>query len=543
MIERWRPPVELSKREEQVVRHLKRVRTLLVFLRAHRHELFDDAFQDELASMYRDTGAGKDPVPPAMLAMATLVQGYLNVSDAEIVRLTALDLSVQMVLGCVDATEPAFGQGTFAEFRRRFVVADMDRRLLERTIEVAKRTKEFDWKKLPKSLRVAMDSSPLEGAGRVEDTFNLLGHAARNVVACAAKLLRWDSARLCKEAKTPLLVEASIKKGLDIDWSDDDAKSEALNRLLQQLDSLKVWLERELPEALSKPPLGEHVATLEKIRAQNLEPDPGGGGGQRIRDGVAPERRVSIEDPDMRHGRKNKNKVFNGYKQHISTDLDTDLILSCELLPANRQEVEAAAALKKDIERQGFTIAELYIDRGYLGSVAVQQLLESGGAVYCKPRNVKTGELFAKSDFDIDMRARTIACPGGQLKNFQLGSTVRFDDAICATCPLRAMCTTSTTRGRTIKIAEDEPLQHRLRKQLATPSGRERLRRRAKVEHRLAHLARRSGRRARYLGCRKNLFALRRAAAVQNLETISRTMRGGDRQMLETRSLSNRLAS
>ncbi|MEI7705888.1 MAG: hypothetical protein WCK73_14970, partial [Deltaproteobacteria bacterium] len=36
---------------------------------------------------------------------------------------------------------------------------------LERTIEFARATSEFDWKKLPKTLRVAIDSSPLEGAG------------------------------------------------------------------------------------------------------------------------------------------------------------------------------------------------------------------------------------------------------------------------------------------------------------------------------------------------------------------------------------------
>ncbi|NOK17180.1 DUF4114 domain-containing protein [Corallococcus carmarthensis] len=43
---------------------------------------------------------------------------------------------------------------------------------------------------------------------------------------------------------------------------------------------------------------------------------------------------TSIEDPDMRHGRKSKR--FNGYKQHLSTDLDTDLVVACAVTPANR---------------------------------------------------------------------------------------------------------------------------------------------------------------------------------------------------------------
>ena len=88
---------------------------------------------------------------------------------------------------------------------------------------------------------------------------------------------------------------------------------------------------------------------------------------------------------------------------------------------------------------------------------------------------------------------------------------------------MRTHCTsTKKGRGRTIAIAPDEPLQHRLRKLVASPSGRERLRERVKVEHALAHLSRKQGRRARYRGLRNNVFDLRRHAAVVNLETIHR---------------------
>ena len=177
--------------------------------------------------MYRTTGAGKEARPPAMMAMAMLVQGYLGLSDAEMIELTVLDLRVQMVLGCLGAEEPPFSQGALQEFRERVIAAEMDRRLLERTIELAKQTKAFDHRKLPKTLRVAIDSSPLEGAGRVEDTFNLLAHAARNVVTCAARLLGWTEEQVCMRAGIPLLVDSSIKRALDIDWNDAVEKADA----------------------------------------------------------------------------------------------------------------------------------------------------------------------------------------------------------------------------------------------------------------------------------------------------------------------------
>ncbi|WP_293356472.1 hypothetical protein [Microcoleus sp. CAWBG51] len=33
--------------------------------------------------------------------------------------------------------------------------------------------------------------------------------------------------------------------------------------------------------------------------------------------GVAKNRRISIEDPDMRHGRKSRSKKIDGYKRHV----------------------------------------------------------------------------------------------------------------------------------------------------------------------------------------------------------------------------------
>ena len=43
---------------------------------------------------------------------------------------------------------------------------------------------------------------------------------------------------------------------------------------------------------------------------------------------MAKDRRISIEDPQMRHGRKTKSVRIDGYKRHVLTDLDTDLAVA-----------------------------------------------------------------------------------------------------------------------------------------------------------------------------------------------------------------------
>ena len=525
-MERWAPEVECSKREERLLRLAGKSRKLFVFLREHRHELFDQSFQSELEEMYRDTGQGEEPQPPALMCMAVLLQGYLQVSDAEAVRLSASDKCWRMVLGTLgqDDDDAAFSQGGLQQFRERLMRHDMDRRLLERTVELAKRTQAFDWKKTPKSLRVAVDSRPLEGAGRVEDTINLLGHAGRKIAACIASELGTSTQEVCLQAGAPLLAASSVKAALDIDWGDKEQKNDALNRLCKQLDRLSAWVEKRLrPEEVVDAPLSRYIEALAQVKEQDLEKSPEGG--VQIRQGVAEDRRVSIEDPDMRHGRKSKSKRFNGYKQHVSTDLDTNLILACAVTPANRPEDEAAPQLQVDMSRMGFEPHVLQIDRAYLHSSMVEQVVERGGDVVCKPwkgSNAKPG-LFGKKDFHINVRDGTITCPAGQVELFEPGQVVEFDPEVCGPCPLRAQCTqTAAGRGRTVTMGNDEALQKKLRKLQGSRRGRQWLRERVGVEHRLAHLSNRQGPKARYRGLRKNVFDLRRLAVIQNLETIAR---------------------
>ena len=524
-IARWRPRQSVTKQEEMLLGRLRKGRKLFAFLREYRDEVFDETFQAELGTMYRDSGAGKPATAPALLAMATLLQGYDGVSDAEAVECTVVDLRWQLVLDRLGSAEAAFAQDTLRQFRERLIRADLDRRLLERTIEIARRTKAFDWRKLPKDLRVAIDSSPLEGAGRAEDTINLLGHAARNIVRCAADLLDWSVERVATDAGIPVLLASSVKKGLDVQWSAPEAKAQALDALVLQIESLRTWVRDKLAGQMNKPPLKEHVETLEQICAQDLEPDPSGGGRTRIRQGVADERRVSVEDADMRHGRKSKSKRFNGFKRHVALDLDTDLILAGTVMPANRPEAEAAPALQADIDRLGRRIAQAHMDRGYIASPLVDEVLAAGGEILCKPWVPRNGDRFSKADFKLNLRDMIITCPAGEVERLDLGADVEFDAAACDQCALREKCTSASPgTGRTVTIADNERLQQRLRKLVATPRGRERLRERVAVEHSLAHVGRRQGRRARYCGTRKNLFDLRRAASVTNLETINRKL-------------------
>jgi hypothetical protein len=521
-MERWKPPVEVTKKEQLILKRLGRVRTLFKFLREKRHVLFDDAFQAQLEEVYRRTGAGEEPHPPAFLCMVTLLQGYVGASDAEAVELAVMDRRWQMVLDCLDAEEPPFSQGALQAFRERMITHELDRLLLERTVALVREASvtTSEGQQLTKAVRVAIDSRPLAGAGRVEDTINLLGRAARNIVQAVSKITERSAEEICRKAGIPLLLSPSIKAGLDIDWSDPQQKLKAIQRVEREVASLATWVERHLDEVLEAPlrPLLEAVTT---IRVQNLETIDGE---VRIRKGVAEDRLISLSDTEMRHGRKSSTKRFDGYKEHIARDLDLPVILACAVTPANQPEATAAEPLGDDIDRQGLPLGELHIDRAYLASPLVDRVQAEGGRILARPwpQPAKPG-MFSKADFKIDVREQTITCPAGEEQSYEPGTTVKFDAKTCARCPLRPQCTDGIlSRGRFVQMTHDEPFQKKLRRLQTTAPGRARLRARVAVEHALAHIAARKGSRARYLNARKNLFDLRRAAAIQNLEAQQR---------------------
>jgi len=523
-MERWSPRVELSKQEKLIMKRLNRVRALFGFLRVKRSELFNDEFQQQLEAMYRDNGAGEEAHPPAMMCMVLLLQGYVGASDAEAVELAVMDLRWQMVLDCLGAEEPPFSQGSLYEFRQRLIESGGDRLLLERTVAMVRdgAVKKNEGQALSKALRVAIDSRPLLGAGKVEDTINLLGHAGRSIVRIVSKILDVTPEEVCRKSGATLLLASSIKAGLDIDWSDARQKATAIEIVERQISALERWVERNL-DTYESQPLKPFLEAITTVRDQDLERSADGH--VVVRQGVAPERRISIEDAEMRHGRKSRSKRFDGYKEHIARDLDVPAIVACSVTPANRPEEEGAAPIGEDIEHQGFTVAEAHVDRAYVNSPLVLATRAGGGTVFAKPwaqRPHRPG-LFSKADFRIDLRAQTITCPAGQVEPFEPGATVHFDPEECGACPLRQSCTVAASgKGRSVSVAEDEAAQRAFRKLQASRPGRAALRARVAVEHSLAHVAARKGHKARYLGVRKNLFDLRRAASIQNLEAVQR---------------------
>jgi Transposase DDE domain/Transposase domain (DUF772) len=510
----WHPPIELSDHEALIIKRIKRAK-LFTFLRLNRSFIFNDEFQEELATIFKDSTVGNSPVPPAQIALAIILQAYLGISDDEVIEEMLMDRRWQLVLDCLNCETPPFSKPTLIRFRNRLINKELDQRLIDRTVEIAKQKGGFG----SSQLKAALDSSPLWGAGKVEDTYNLLGHALRKAVSVIAAGQGRELAEIAELAGAPILNSSSLKTALDLNWDEPSERQNALSIILNSLDSVEEWMQTQ-SDCDEFEVAKETLDVARVIESQNVTFDSQGV--PSLSKGVAKDRRISIEDPDMRHGRKSKSKKINGYKRHVLKDLESGMVRAVALTKANTPESAATLDLERDLKFQNIYLAELHIDRGYLSSHWVTQRDETL-KIFCKAWPVRNSGRFDKNSFFLDWDTHLISCPNQIAVPFEPGKIVHFPQSECTICPLRADCTNSK-KGRTVSIHPDEALMQELRARQSTASGRLDLRRRTTVEHSLAHIGHWQGDRARYLGQRKNLFDLRRVAVVHNLHVIARIL-------------------
>ena len=101
----------------------------------------------------------------------------------------------------------------------RLIAPNLDKTLLDRPGALAEKTGGFG----ARQLRTVLDATPLCGAGRVEETLNLLGHAWRQAVGLAAHGLDTSAEAVAEDAGLTLLGHSSLKAALDLAWGEPRA--------------------------------------------------------------------------------------------------------------------------------------------------------------------------------------------------------------------------------------------------------------------------------------------------------------------------------
>ena len=338
--------------------------TFYGFLAGQRGELFRD---EDFAGLYA-LDNGRPSVPPSLLATALVLQTYEGVSDEEAKQRADYDLRWKVALG-VGLDERPFAKSTLQEFRAQLILHEEHAAIFRKSLGLARRRGKFRLRSgEARKLKVALDTTNILGRGAVKDTYNLL---ADGIVKLARVLARRAGQRLAAWAERHgygrYVSGPSLKGQAALDWGDAAARRRFLgeivadaDRLLELARAARLGLEAGSPEEAA---LLEAAGLLSRVLLQDVERREDG---PALKEGVAPDRLVSVHDPEMRHGRKSARKRFDGHKAAVAADADSQLITAVAVLPGNAQDHEQALALVEQSEANtGCAVDETHTDGAY----------------------------------------------------------------------------------------------------------------------------------------------------------------------------------
>lgn len=467
---------------------------------------------EDFAELFSYTG--RPSVSPALLSKVLLLMFHDNVTDREAEERAKYDLRWKIALR-VPIQEAGFDHTSLCRFRTRLLVNEQQKLVFERFLRLAKEAGIVK----DGSLQI-IDSTNILGAAAVKDTYALIKTAIQKLLAISHK----KRGQASQNSKDLLLqLDYSKKTKEEIDWNDPHARQQLLQSLVDDSHALlETVSDRELTAEEKTA-----VEILATVTEQDIEVTTDGK--VSLRQGVAKDRIISVEDPEMRHGHKTSTGKFNGHKGQLIIDAETEVITNIDVTPGNQADGEAIDHL---LETSQVAPGMLMGDTAY-GTLAAREATEKHDVVPVAPLPMgKTkSDKLNKYDFEIDWDAASCQCPGGHTstktykdKNGTVVSFV-FAKQQCNRCPLRDQCT-KHGKGKILNIHPQEQKRRDIIEQTNTPEFKALYRTRAKVERKVAHVIRCGMRKSRYIGKVKTLIQLAFTSAGVNLKRLFTLIRG-----------------
>jgi IS5 family transposase len=491
---------------ESVAGHLVEAGSVFALLRDHRRALFPvEMFADLFPSRI-----GRPSVPAEVAASVLVLQALHGLSDRE--AMAALRTDLRWKVGCgLPVGHGAFDASTLTYWRRRLAASDRPERIFDAVRDVVAQTGVLRGKH-----RRVLDSTVLDDAVATQDTVTQLIAAVRKVrrevPGAAAVVAEQCTAHDYDDPGKPRIA-----------WDDAQARAVLVDALVgDALRLLAVVAGWELG-----PQAAEAVALLALIAGQDVEPAEGSDGADgrwQITRGTAPDRVISVVDPEARHAHKTVERRQDGFKAHVVVEPDTGIITGCQLTkasgPGSADGTVGVGLLAGDSSVQ--QPVEVLGDSAYGTGQALQDLTEAGHTPLVKPWPLRPSVPggFTADDFTVDEPVGTVTCPAGVTRAITSKRTITFG-AACRTCPLAAQCT-SSKRGRKLSLHEHDALQRAHRQHAKDPQFQADYRQhRPMVERSLAWLVAGGNREVRYRGVRRNNAWLHLRTASLNLRRLT----------------------
>lgn len=464
------------------------------------------------------TRMGRPSIPPSSLAKVMLLQHRTGVSDEQAMECVAWDLRWKVALGLA-VDHQGWHPTSLTKFRARLLLHKKEGLALENTLRLAGELGMLDG-----AVEQIIDSTPMLGAAATQDTVRLVRHGVRKLLDAVKAADRDAGERL--------------GQGLEFDYRQPGEKPDCRWREKTERERMLTRVAQDAERALEAVERADGLLEDEQVKAAHdllreligQDFDIDSDGVPRLHRGTRGGRIISTVDPEMRHGRKSSQTRFDGYKlSAAATNGGEPLIVAVHVAGGGETDGPQAKHLidaQPPQRRPERVLGDTAYGNGLVRAELAERHIEVLAPV---PEGKVVEDRFSKHDFRIDLANMTVSCPAGHTVPVDVSANgfrqASFSARVCGACPLKPQCCPGRTR-RQIKFGDHDELLLAARQALADPATAEHLRRgRPRIERLLGLLAHRYGaRKSRYIGSAKARLQAAWAAALVNLNPISRRL-------------------
>jgi len=476
-------------------------------------EIVSPLVNDETFSSMYTLDNGRPAIPPSLLAMATILQFYRDLSDREIERACMYDLEIKYALG-LRIDERPFDHSSLHDFRQRLLEHGKEKQVFDKILN-----------KLVESGLVKRNEIQ-----RIDATHIIADIAIPTVITLVKKgiceILKPLQKRhigVLEQIKTQIDLSEYTKKEVNRSDAGKDDRERRKRRMVKVVNDALTLL-KYVGDIKDDKILERRVDLLKRALQEQVEFDAQGEAQEKDNKDKPKDILISPIDPDARYGAKSKTKKFVGYKANITEEIGNRFITNIKAMPGNQPDGRTMVDTINEQKEHGIKPTKVIGDSAY-GDGAYREALKKEDIQMIAPQRLKnnaTKGVYHKRMFTYDKENRKLICPEGKVGAFDFydrghkTTVFHFARTDCQRCPKKIYCTKAKEGRRIVGIGDAQEAIFEAEKYNLTDEFKTYMKLRQAVEGKISELTRYHGlRRARYRGLKKlNLQCYFTAVAV-----------------------------
>jgi transposase len=307
---------------------------------------------EDFADCYAQN-TGRPSIPPSQLAKVLLLQYRTGLSDEQAMEAVAWDLRWKIALG-LPVDHRGWSPSTLTRYRARLLLHGKERLALEASLALAEELGMLD-----APAEQIVDSTPMLGAAATQDTVRLVRSGVKKLIEAVETVDEQAASSLADGLEFDY---AKPSEKPDCRWREKRERERMLTRVAEDAERGLRAVERT-DGLLAAAAVADAHALLRELVGQDFDIDEDGV--PLLHRGTRPDRILSTVDAEMRHGRKSRDRRFDGYKLHVAaTNAAEPLITAVEVAAANEPDGPQAAALI-DAQPEAWRAERLLGDTAY----------------------------------------------------------------------------------------------------------------------------------------------------------------------------------